>query len=82
MRAADGMHVEWVDDEAVVLDAETGKLHYLNPPVALFYALVLEHGFETALDTLKQNYAGQPMRDEELSQMIEQMSEGGLLIDD
>ena len=82
MRAADGMYVEWVDDEAVVLDAATGKLHYLNPPAALFYALVLEHGFEPAVERVRQMYDGDRSTDEELSQMIEQMSENGLLTDE
>ena len=42
MRPADGKHVEWIDDEAVVLDPSTEELHYLNGPAALVYALILE----------------------------------------
>lgn len=76
------MHVEWVDAEAVALDPSTGRLHYLNPPAALFLALVLEHGYHQALTELRSTYADEPDFDEELTQMIELMKDGGLLVDD
>lgn len=82
MRVVEGMHVEWVDDEAVALDPSTGQLHYLNPPAALFLALVLEHGYQRALEKVRSTYGEEPDFDEELAQMIEQMKEGGLLVDD
>jgi hypothetical protein len=82
MRAVDGVHVEWVDDEAVVLDPSTGQLHYLNPPAALFLALVLEHGYQRALTELSSTYENEQDFDEQLNEMIEQMKEGGLLVDD
>ncbi len=81
MRAAAGMHVEWVDVEAVALDPSTGHLHYLNPPAALFLALVLEHGYPRALTEFRSAYAGEADFDEGLTQMIEQMKDGGLLVD-
>ncbi|MBA2312124.1 MAG: hypothetical protein H0V97_04895 [Actinobacteria bacterium] len=82
MRVMEGVHVEWVDDEAVALDASTGQLHYLNPPAALFLAIVLEHGYQRALAEVRSTYEDEPDFDEELTQMIEQMKEGGLLVDD
>ena len=44
-----GIHVQWVDQEAVVLNEDTSEVHYLNPPAALIYALVLEYGMPGAL---------------------------------
>jgi hypothetical protein len=82
MRAVDGIHVEWVEDEAVVLDPSSGHLHYLNPPAAVFLALVLEHGYDEALSEYHRTYSQEPNFDEELARMIEQMKEGGLLVDD
>lgn len=82
MRVVEGMHVEWVDDEAVALDPSTGQLHYLNPPAALFLALVLEHGYQGALTEFRNTYENEPDFDEETTQMIEHMKEGGLLVDD
>ena len=76
------MHVEWVDDEAVALDPATGQLHYLNPPAALFLALVLEHGYQRAIAEFRSAYANEPDFDEEFNQMTDQMTEGGLLVDD
>jgi len=82
MRVVEGMHVEWVDDEAVALDPSTGQLHYLNPPAAVFLALMLEHGYQRALTEFRSTYEDEADFDEELTQMIEQMKEGGLLVDD
>jgi hypothetical protein len=83
MRAAPGFHVEWVDDEAVVLDTQSGLLHYLNAPAALVYALILEHGFEEAIARVGSlnTGAGPPDRNE-LTQLVEDMKERGLLIDE
>lgn len=44
-----GVHVEWVDGEAVVLNESTSELHYLNPQSALIYALLLEYGMPAAV---------------------------------
>ena len=49
MKGAPDLHVEWVGEEAVVLNEKTSELHYLNPQSALVYALVLEHGMPGAL---------------------------------
>ena len=50
MQMPPGIHVEWVDDEAVVLNEKTSELHYLNPESALVYALLLEFGMPRALE--------------------------------
>lgn len=52
MRRASELHVEWVGDEAVVLEQGTGQLHYLNPPAALLLALIEEEGYESAVASL------------------------------
>ena len=78
IRATDGLHVEWVQDEAVVLDPTSGELHYLNPPAAVVYALILEHGYDRAMaevatmvDTAELQRA--------LPGLIDQMIEKGIL---
>ena len=75
------MHVEWVDDEAVVLNPETSRLHYLNPPAALLYALILEHGYESALAEVAR-LPKETDVDKELPGLVEKMLEAGLLIND
>ena len=75
------MHVEWVDDEAVVLDEEDRQLHYLNSSAAYFFALVLEHGYDRALQTLRDGHAGNAELEGDLEALIEVMTDQGLLID-
>ena len=79
MRVVEGKHVEWVEQEAVVLDPESGLLHYLNPTAALVYALILEHGFDDAMQELERTYADNPGMKEELPALLEEMVEQGLL---
>ena len=79
MEAAEGVHVEWVGGEAVVLDRDTGDLHYLNPPAALAWALIQEHGFEGGVEELRRTYPDAP--GEDLDGLIEDMIERGLLVE-
>ena len=81
MRPAPGIHVEWVDDEAVALDTGTDRLHYLNPPAALVYALILEHGYEEALRRLRPTTQGDDSGDRELAELLDRMVDLGLLVD-
>ncbi len=81
MRAAPDMHVEWVDDEAVVLNPETGQIHYLNAPAALMYALILEHGYEGALSELQGSF-GTERVGEDVTALTEDMVTRGLLLDE
>lgn len=82
MKPAEGLHVEWVDDEAVVLDTTSSQLHYLNPPAALVYALILEHGYESALEELRRTRGGNPQMNEELDTLLKDMTSKGILVDD
>jgi hypothetical protein len=79
MEAAEGVHVEWVGEEAVVLDRSTGDLHYLNPPAALAWALIQEHGFEAGLEELRRVHP--QASGGELEGLIQNMIERGLLIE-
>ena len=81
MRAADNRTIEWVDDEAVVLDPETGELHYLNAPAALIFGLILEHGFEGAMEQARTMFSGEPAFEKDLPGLLEDMVERGLLVD-
>jgi hypothetical protein len=80
MRAAPGVHVEWVEDEAVVLNLSTRELHYLNHSAAVVYALILEHGLERALVEVKEQMNG--VNRDEVDALISEMQENGLLVDD
>lgn len=80
-RIADDLHVQWIDDEAVVLNASKGTLHYLNQSAALLYALIEEHGFPDAIEKLKEVVTG-PGVEEDIPLLIDQMIEEGLLLPD
>jgi hypothetical protein len=82
MRAAHGVHVEWVDDEAVVLDSSSGQLHYLNSSAALVYALILEHGHEDAMKHLVDLFEPSPRFEQEVDVLIEELRDKGLIIDE
>ena len=82
MKPAPGKHVEWVDHEAVVLDTESREIHYLNPPAAVAYALILEHGFEEAMGRLKDSYGTESKFEEDVAELLNEMVEVGLLVDD
>ena len=81
MQAAPGMHVEWVEGEAVVLDSSSNRLFYLNSSAALVYALIQEHGFEGAMKELDDRFGGDPQVKEELPDLLDQLVDQGLLID-
>jgi hypothetical protein len=82
MRVAPDLHVEWVEEEAVVLDTATGHLHYLNAAAALGFALILEHGIDGAASELRSNHATDPGQvDEEFSELVAELAEKGLLVD-
>ena len=82
MRIAEGKHVEWVDQEAVVLDADSGDLHYLNGPAAKVYALIGEFGYEKGLEELARQHGDQPNFKEELDDVLKDMVAKKLLVDD
>ena len=82
MRAAEGVHIEWVDEEAVILDPETERLHYLNPTTALFYALILESGYNQAVIEMGDRFSDVEELQGELERVTAQLVEEGLLTDD
>lgn len=75
------MHVEWVDDEAVVLNPDTGQIHYLNPPAALVYALILEHGYEDAMQELN-GILGSDRVSRDVADLTQDMVARGILVDE
>lgn len=81
MKAREGLHVEWVDDEAVVLEPETGTLHYLNPQAAFVYALVLEVGVDEAVAQIADRH-GDDIASTEVTSLLKDMTEKGLLQDE
>ncbi len=81
MKPAPGKHVEWVDHEAVVLDTESREIHYLNPPAAVAYALILEHGFDEALERLKHSFGTETDFDKDVAALVDDMVEMGLLVE-
>ena len=81
MRAAENLHVEWVDEEAVVLDPRTGEMHHLNTPAALVFALIQEHGYDDAVETLK-NRQADPIPEQDLAHVLNELKERGMIVDD
>ncbi len=81
MRAPNGMHVEWVEGEAVVLNTNSGELHYLNGSAALVYALIQEKGYEAAVEELNARF-GTELINEELPALLKDMLERQILVDD
>ena len=78
IRPTAGLHVEWVEDEAVVLDPASGELHYLNNPAAVAYALILEHGYDRAMTEVAGRTDAVELR-KAFPELIDQMIEKGLL---
>ncbi len=82
MRAASEIYVEWVGDEAVVLDAHTGKLHHLNRSAALMLALIQETGgVEPARRVLSELLPSPKPPAEEIDEAVELLLSNGLLVD-
>ena len=79
MRATPGIHVEWIDGEALALDQETGALHYLNPSAALAYALILEHGYAGGVARLRQDHGDIPELEDQLEKLVGDLLATGLL---
>ena len=79
MRASPEIHVEWVEDEAVVLDPSTNQIHYLNGIAALVYGLIQEHGFDEAMSKVREQMP--PESESELDQLIEDMVKLNLLVE-
>ena len=81
MRLASSIHIEWIDQEAVVLDEETGQLHYLNTSAALSLALVLEHGKEGALSALLRDQEDNSSITDEFTRVIDDLMQKNILTD-
>lgn len=82
MRAVEGFHVEWVKDEAVLLDPESGQMHYLNPPAAYVYALIQEYGFDVAMKRLEDGFDANAGIRRELGPLLDDMVAKGLLVNE
>lgn len=82
MRIAEGKHIEWVDEEAVVLDSDTGDLHYLNGPAAKVFAFIGEYGYEKGLAELEKQHGDLPDFNDELQDLLKDMVDKGLLVDE
>lgn len=82
MRVAGELHVEWVNDEAVVLDGATGNIHYLNPPAALAFALLQEHGFERGVAEITSRIEQSEGNPAELEHLLQEMIDKRLILDD
>ncbi len=76
------MYVEWVEDEAVVLNRESGELHYLNGSAALVFALIKEHGFDGAMKDVRVRFGSTEEIDGDLAKLVSDMKEKGILVDE
>ncbi len=80
MQAPPDVHVEWVDEEAVVLNTATNEIHYLSPSAAYAYAMILEYGYTDALQRIA---AEQPGADivSDVELLVSDLVARGLLVD-
>jgi hypothetical protein len=81
MRISDDMHVEWVEGEAVVLNQSSGELHYLNGTAALVFALIQEHGYEDGRKEVRERFGSSEEVANDLSRLLADMVEKGILVD-
>ncbi len=79
-RIANDLFVQWVDDEAVVLNSGSGTLHYLNRSAALVYALIEEFGYERGIVELKSRVEDVDQLENDLPDLLAQMIEDGILL--
>jgi hypothetical protein len=79
---APGRYVEWIADEAIVLEPDTGRLHYLNAPAALMYGLIAEFGYAAAVVEFKHRTKSASGADEALAELVAAMLEKRLAVDD
>lgn len=82
MRASEALHVEWIENEAVVLDPDGREIHHLNPPAAYTLALIQERGFDDAMGELRERFGSDSEFARALPTLIEDMKQKGLLVDD
>jgi hypothetical protein len=82
VKAADWVHVEWVEGEAVLLDPRSGELHYLNESAALLFALIQEVGYDAAVDQMRARFCEESNLKEELESAVRAMLEKGFLVDE
>lgn len=81
MKIADTMYVEWVEGEAVVLNRESGELHYLNGTAALVFALIQEHGFDEGMAEVRERFGSSEKVEGDLGALVDDMKEKGILVD-
>lgn len=81
MKIADTMYVEWVEGEAVVLNRESGELHYLNGTAALVFALIQEHGYDGAMKEVRERFGSTEKVEGDLKELVSDMKEKGILVD-
>lgn len=82
MQLADGVHIQWIGDEAVALNEQSGHLHYLNSMAALILATVLEHGEKEGAVILAKAYGDQRPIAEDMATVLGELRDKGLLIED
>ena len=75
------MYVEWVEGEAVVLNRDSGELHYLNGTAALVFALIQEHGFDGAMAEVRKRFGSTEQVEGDLGELVSDMKEKGILVD-
>jgi hypothetical protein len=81
MQLADGVHIQWIGDEAVALNEETGLLHYLNSTAAVILATVLEHGESEATILLSKAYGDERAMARDMSAVLDVLRDKGLLVE-
>lgn len=82
MKLAPGVHIEWVDQEAVILDQDKSLLHHLNPTAALVVAYIDEYGYTDGRRMIEERFAIENQGSEELEELLLKLIAQGLLVND
>ncbi|HEV2756082.1 MAG TPA: HPr-rel-A system PqqD family peptide chaperone [Actinomycetota bacterium] len=80
MRDSGNVYVEWVGGEALVLDRDSGELHYLNAPAAAVLALVQEHGYLRGVEEAVARFGLEPDAPE-LRALLDDLIASGIVTD-
>jgi hypothetical protein len=76
------MKVRWVDEEAVIVNLETGRIHHLSPTSAWIYSVIEEYGFDEGMAEIRNSRGNNPTSMSEVATLIQDMIDQGLLMED
>lgn len=80
-RQVEGLEIHEADDGLIVFNADTDRVHHLNPTAGVVFELCLQTRSPAALvDALRTLYQKDNLPDEEIHQTLDQLVTEGLLV--